>query len=329
MRAFVIWIGCCGRRVVRWPWQASSAVLAIEGQGLPPVPRPRPLPRPGPGPGQPQHHRHRGHPAAAQPAAAPALRAAPRGRCRGNGPVCVTEPGPEGGERLVWAPRVGGPRRRGSRQARRPAAEPAACRGRPDLLLPGQARGHRHHAGRARPAAPGRPAAMRSPLPGQPSRPDSRRRRGLRRHGDADSRRRRRLRRRYGLRLWFRFRRGQRPSPPGSPAALVVVWAAAMAAEPGAAAAVAAEVADGAPAAAPLVRAARFSCCPATGPPWSEAGAAHGHGGQDLGLGGAGLRRGTERVKGMAMPSGASLLSVRDARKGLRALARWPACCRL
>ena len=113
------------------------------------------------------------------------------------------------------------------------------------------------------------------------------------------------------------------------PTALVVVWAAAMAAAPGAAAAVAAEVADAAPAAAPLVRAARFSCCPATGPPWSEAGAARGHGGQDLGLGGAGLRRGTERVKGVAMPSGANLSSVRDARKGLRALARWPACCRL
>jgi molecular chaperone DnaJ len=55
--------------------------------------RARACPLSRPWPGQAQHHRDRGHPGTAQPAAAPALRAAPRGRCPGHGPVRVTEPG--------------------------------------------------------------------------------------------------------------------------------------------------------------------------------------------------------------------------------------------
>ena len=118
----------------------------------------------------------------------------------------------------VRAPPLCAPRRRGSRQARRAAPEPDACRGRPGLLLSGPAGCHRHHAARARPAAPGGPAAVRPPLPGQPGRPSRRGRRGLRRYGDAGGRRRQRLR---ALPARARCGIGSRPgrfttSPPNS-----------------------------------------------------------------------------------------------------------------
>jgi hypothetical protein len=84
----------------------------------------------------------------------------------------------------------------------------------------------------------------------------------------------------------------------GVPAAPVAVWAAAMAAAPGAPAAVVAEVAkvgDAVPAAALLVRVAPALAVAA---PAEQ---------QGLHCRGAGLRRGTERVQGVAMPSDASL----------------------
>ena len=141
-----------------------------------------------------------------------------------------------------------------------------------------------------------------------------------------------RLRWRYGLWLWFGFRRGQRPSPPGSRRWCRRLWLWSgrrpwrrrrvrrprsrrrlrmrhrrrlrWSGRPASRAA-RRRVRRGLRQAQPAVMAARTSAS------------------------GSRLRRGTERVKGVAMPSGASLSSARDTRKGLRALARWPACCRL